>query len=180
MIITKIPETLKQEIWRKLQTVDLGKRGVADGSKQDQLTGMIGEIMIKQMFKVEHKWDEGFDGGYDMKIGDIKFDIKTMARSVDPQPDYVFNILEYQKDLDSDAYIFASINKRTNMLYVCGWILKEDFFKKAEKFEKGKKRKRKDGSKMKLKANNFEIKISELNDFSDLLNEYVVKKFDSE
>ena len=33
---------------------------------------------------------------------------------------------------------------------------------------------------MKLKANNFEIKISELNDFSDLLNEYVVKKFDSE
>ena len=94
MIITKIPETLKQEIWRKLQTVDLGKRGVADGSKQDQLTGMIGEIMIKQMFKVEHKWDEGFDGGYDMKLGDIKFDIKTMARSVDPQPDYVFNILE--------------------------------------------------------------------------------------
>ena len=33
MIITKIPEDLKQDIWRKLQDVNLGNRGQADGNK---------------------------------------------------------------------------------------------------------------------------------------------------
>tara|TARA_R100001244_G_scaffold59445_1_gene50001 strand:+ start:678 stop:1217 length:540 start_codon:yes stop_codon:yes gene_type:complete len=176
MIITKIPEELKQEVWRELQTRELGNRGKADGSKQDQLTGMLGEIMVKQLFKIKHEWSDGFDGGYDLKLGDLKFDVKTMLRKVDPEPDYVFNVLEFQKDLDSDAYIFCSINKRTSMLWVCGWISKEEFFKKAEKFEKGKKRERKDGSKMKLKANNFEIKIKELNPIQPLLQDYVVGK----
>ena len=137
---------------------------------------MIGEIMVKGLFKIKHEWNDEFDGGYDLKLGKVKFDVKTMSRNVDPQPDYVFNVLEFQKDLDSDAYIFCSINQRTNMLFVCGWIDKKDFFKKAEKYEKGKSRKRKDGSKMKLKANNFEIKIKDLKPIAPLLNDYVVKK----
>ncbi len=99
-----------------------------------------------------------------------------MGRNVDPEPDYVFNVLEFQKDLDSDAYIFCSLNKRTNMLHICGWIMKEDFFKKAEKYEKGKKRKRKDGTKMKLKANNFEIKIKDLKNFNELYQSYIIEK----
>lgn len=175
-MIIKLDEAFKQDVWRNLQEVDLGNRGVADGNKKDQFTGMLGEITVKKVFGISHVWDNEFDGGYDLKLGDMKFDVKTMCRNVDPQPDYVFNVLEFQKDLDSDAYIFCSINQRTNMLYICGWISKEEFFKKAEKFEKGKKRKRKDGSKMKLKANNFEIKISELNSINPLLQDYVVKK----
>lgn len=176
MMITKITEDFKQEVWRKLQDVDLGKRGKADGSKQDQFVGMLGEITVKNLFKIKHEWNNEFDGGYDLKLGNIKFDVKTMGRNVDPEPDYVFNILEFQKDLDSDAYIFCSLNKRTNMLHICGWIMKEDFFKKAEKYEKGKKRKRKDGTKMKLKANNFEIKIKDLKNFNELYQVYIIEK----
>ena len=105
--------------------------------------------------------------------------ISSVGSSIKVDDASVFRVgyqLIFGTGSDRNVLTVTAINKRTNMLYVCGWILKEDFFKKAEKFEKGKKRKRKDGSKMKLKANNFEIKISELNDFSDLLNEYVVNR----
>ena len=103
-----------------------------------------------------------FDGGWDLEHKGLKIDVKTTGRRVPPREWYVHNLIGFQKDFDCDAYIFCTLNKQTYELTVDGWITKEDFFEKAEKFKKGTLRTRQDGTKLKLKATGYEIKITDL------------------
>ena len=44
------------------------------------------------------------------------------------RPDFVHNFVGYQKDYPVDYYVFASFNKTKEILTVCGYIGKEEFF----------------------------------------------------
>ena len=164
----KISAELKEQVWDYVKENDLGKRFTANGSKQEQYVGMLGEVVVKNHFKIKQNPSEGFDGGYDFEYYGRKIDVKTMGRTVDPRPDFVNNFIAYQKNLQADTYIFTSLNKRTSELFILGWVTKDELLERGEKFKKGTERTRSDGSTFKLKAPTYEIKNSDLNPMSTL------------
>ena len=99
----------------------------------------------------------------DIVINGKKIDIKTMGRTVYMKANYVHNFVGYQKNFPNDIYIFNSIVKNERIIQICGWLTKEEFFKKCSFFDKGMPRFRSDGSSFKTKAPLYEIENKELN-----------------
>jgi len=104
-----------------------------------------------------------------LTINDLKVDVKTMGRNVDMKPDYVHNFNGLQKHFKCDLYIFTSLNKKKSEVTVCGWVTKEQLFERSEKFKKGTKRYRDDGTVTVLKCTTYEIKNKDLNPINELL-----------
>lgn len=151
-----------------LEGHSIAQRGVADGSKEEQLTGLIGEAMVKQAFNFKPLFSEGYDGGYDLELGGVKIDVKTMGRNVYPKLYYVNNFIALQEHFDCDVYVFCSLNRVANVLTICGWVTKEQLFDRGNKYKKGESRRRSDGSSFILKADTYEIENKYLNDFFEL------------
>ena len=170
---------IKLEIINKskliLERVNLGRRGIADGNYEEQMVGLFGQLTIYDLLKIDTpKFEQDkFDGGFDIIVNQRKIDIKTMGRSVDIKDHYVHNFIALQKNYENDLYIFCSYNKKRKVIQVCGWIDKEEFFKKCNFFKKGEKRYRDDGSYFLTKADLYEIKNSDLiiiNNLEELKN----------
>tara|TARA_R110000787_G_scaffold18164_1_gene55979 strand:- start:42 stop:542 length:501 start_codon:yes stop_codon:yes gene_type:complete len=153
----KIPKELKVKCWNFLKKNNLGNRLEANGNKEQQFVGLIGEIMVVNLFGLEYKFSQGFDGGFDFIYKGKKIDVKTMGRTVDPKPYFVNNFIAFQKDFNCDYYIFTSLNKKTNELTICGYLSKEDLLKKSTLYKKGTKRTRTNGTSFVLKADTYEI-----------------------
>lgn len=170
MISRSIPTLLKEKTWEYCQRNNLGNRGAFDGSPEQQYTGMLGENMLRISMGLLPSWSIGFDGGHDLVINRVKVDVKTMGRSVDPKPDYVNNFVGYQKSLDTDMFVFCSINKTTNTFWICGMAAKQDFLKSASFFPKGSIRKRSDGTEFKTGSPLYEIRNDLLTPVEDPIN----------
>ena len=167
-----VTDEIKGRCWNYLQNNTMANRGEFDGDKIKQFTGLVGEVVVGSIFGHPISFGDGFDGGYDFMIGDLKVDVKTMGRNVEPRDYYVNNFVGFQKDYDCDIYIFTSLNKKTSMLTICGWVTKEELFNRSEFYEKGEVRHRGDGSKFKTEADLYEIENSDLNSISELINKY--------
>jgi hypothetical protein len=146
----KIPKELKVKCWNFLKKNNLGNRLEANGNKEQQFVGLIGEIMVVNLFGLEYKFSQGFDGGFDFIYKGKRIDVKTMGRTVEPKPYFVNNFIAFQKDFNCDYYIFTSLNKKTNELTICGYLSKEDLLK-------GTKRTRTNGTSFILKTDTYEI-----------------------
>ena len=129
MIKKKIPKELKNECWNWLQSNNMGNRSEFNGKRKQQLGGLIGEIMVKQLFRIEHEWKNGFDGGFDFEYKGKKIDVKTQLRKTDVQSYYVNNVYPLQFQNNFDVYLFASVNEKKSELTICGWIYKSDVLK---------------------------------------------------
>ena len=73
--------------------------------------------------------------------------------------------------LDSDILLFISINKKSGVVQICGWLEKEKFLNEASFFDQGDKRERDDGTSFVLRAPLYEIeqnKLNKLNNVRDL------------
>ena len=166
----EVSKDLKDRCWTFLQYHNMGQRGDFDGNREEQFVGLIGEMVVKDIFNKPMEFVSGYDGGYDFMLGDLKVDVKTMGRNVDVKDYYVNNFVGHQKDYDCDIYIFTSLNKQTSILTICGWVTKEELFNRSEFYEKGELRHRGDGSSFETKASLFEIKNGELNQINKLIN----------
>ena len=169
-MIIKIENSLKIKCWEYLSKNNMGNRHSANGNKEQQLVGLIGEIKTKEIFDAKHKWNKGFDGGFDFIYKGSKIDVKTMGRNVYPKNNYVNNFISFQKDFDCDYYIFTSLNKKTNELSICGFVSKEDLLDRSILYKKGEVRKRDNGTSFNMKADTFEIKNNQLEKIEKLLN----------
>ncbi len=86
---------------------NFGNRGVADGSAEEQLTGIIGQCTIQTMFHVDLlTGDEGFDHGEDLNFSGLSIDVKTMGRTTDVKDYYVNNFIALQKGLSHGCIHF--------------------------------------------------------------------------
>lgn len=104
----------------------------------------------------------GFDGGVDFIINNKSVDLKTMSRRVFVQPHYVHNFIGYQENYEVDYYIFASYNKKADILTICGYVSKEQLKQRANFYPKDATRYRDDGTSFKSRAPLYEIKQSDL------------------
>jgi len=164
MIRLSIPSELKTLCWDYVQNNNMGNRFDFNGNKEQQYLGLIGENMVRKYYNMPYSFSEGFDGGHDIILNGYKIDVKTMGRTVDPQPHYANNFVAYQKELDCDILYFTSINKKTSTIFFCGWTWKNDFLNEALYFEQDAIRHRDDGTNFKILAPLYEISNKNLNE----------------
>ena len=163
MIQLTVSRELKVKVWKHLQENNLGQRGNADGNQEQQYVGLLGEYTVKKYLGLPLEFNIEFDGGFDMAdIDGRKWDVKTMGRMVDPKPSYVNNLIASQLGYDCDYYLFCSLNKRTSVLTVCGYISTTTFKKMAYFTPEGKKITRDDGTTFKMKTDNWTIANEDL------------------
>jgi hypothetical protein len=152
---------------------NLGQRGYADGSPEEQLIGILGENTICDVLKLPLMNSQGYDGGYDIVLNGKNIDIKTMGRTVYPKSNYVNNLVAMQLKNSSDIYLFCSYHKHNYELTLCGWIDKKNFKKKAKLYKDGQIRYRYDGTTFKTKSDLYEIEnklLNPINNIKDLKN----------
>jgi len=152
---------------------NFGNRGKGDGTKSQQLIGLIGQTIVADLLNLNRpSANIGFDGGYDFLIKGRKIDVKTMGRTVSVKQHYVHNFVGYQKLFDVDYYLFCSFNKALKVLSICGIKAKEEFEKKAKFYRKGQLRFRDDGTSFPSKAPLYEIRqfdLDPINSIEDLM-----------
>ena len=147
-----------------LEEHNFGKRGVADGSPAEQLTGIIGQCTVQTMFQVELiTGNEGFDNGVDLECSGLSIDVKTMGRTTDVKDYYVNNFIALQKNYPTNVFIFCSYYIEKKELTVCGWMPKNELDEKATFYKKGTKRFRSDKTWFRTKADLYEIPNKNLN-----------------
>lgn len=169
MFIVLVKPEIIAHCQTQLEMYDFGKRHVANGTKEQQLTGIIGQSVIMDLFGLGYvDGKNGFDGGIDIEYNGIKIDVKTMGRTTEVRDYYVNNFLGLQMYFDTDAYIFCSFNKTSKYLTVCGWITKNGLKEKASFFPKGTIRKRSDGTTFPTFADLYEIANKDLNEVNSL------------
>jgi len=155
-----------------LKTTNFGHRSRGfNGNYEKQYTGLIGELTLHRVLGLtKPKYTSGrLDS--DILINNKKVDIKSMARNVYMQDHYVHNFVAYQRDMPSDILLFISINKKSGIVQICGWLEKEKFLENASFFDQGDKRERDDGTSFVLRAPLYEIeqnKLNKLNNVNDL------------
>lgn len=112
MFKVKVSQQLKTYCEQQGQIYNLGQRYTANGNPEQQLTGIIGQSVVMELFG--EKWFDGkngFDSGVDLVYANKKIDIKTMGRTTDVRKDYTNNFLALQDYFDTDIYIFCSYHK---------------------------------------------------------------------
>ncbi len=154
----EVPHFIIEYCRRQVQLYNFGQRASGNGSREQQLTGLIGESIVRVLFDRPLPSGElGFDGGYDLEIYGKRFDVKTMGRKTDFKQYYTNNFIASQDNYDCDAYIFCSLNVITGILTLVGWISKEEFKVYRGYYPKGTLRVRSDGSMFETFADMFEI-----------------------
>lgn len=155
-----------------LETHNFGHRYTANGTKEQQLTGIIGQCVVMSLFGLEKiTGNSGFDNGVDLIVNNKSIDVKTMGRTTHVKPNYTNNFLKLQDYFKPDIYIFCSYHKRKKIVTICGWITKQAFIKKRRFYPKGSIRTRNDRTTFKTFADLYEIDNKDLNDvknFNDL------------
>jgi hypothetical protein len=167
----EVSAELKTKCWQHLKKNNMGQRGNADGDSEQQLTGLIAEVLVyESLLGKPYQFKTTFDGGLDFIYEGSKIDVKTMGRSVCSKPEYINNLFASQLNYEADTLVFCSLNKTDLVLEVCGWITKEEFLRKAKFYTAGQIRKRGDGTEFPIKAHNYEIANSDLNPYTQLVS----------
>lgn len=165
MFTITISQELKDYCGKLITNHNFGNRGFADGNREEQYTGLLGQSMICRLLGLPLPTGEGgFDDGVDLEINGLKIDVKTMGRTTPVRKYYVNNFIALQKHYQTDVYIFCSIDKSTSKFTVCGWVTKAQLLDRAEFYKKGTKRFRSDKTWFKTKTDLYEIANDKLND----------------
>lgn len=169
MIKIKVPKNIIEYCIKQINEYNFGKRGYADGTKEQQLVGIIGQSVIMSYFDAGFiDGSKGFDDGKDLIYNNLIIDIKTMGRTTDVRDYYVNNFLAIQLKYNTDVYIFCSLNKKNYELTICGWITKTKFKEKALFYKKDTIRTRSDGTTFKTFHDLYELNNSDLNDVESI------------
>jgi hypothetical protein len=166
-----IPKKEKLRIWAWVKKHNTANRGKFDGNLEKQFLGKLAESMVCEYMtgkELELK-DDGFDGGVDFVFEGIKVDVKSMGRNVFTKEHYENNFIDDQKEYKTDMLVFTSINKKKQVLEICGWLSKEEFLEVAEFHKQGQKIYRDDGSSFENETGLWTCKNSQLKDIRMLI-----------
>lgn len=164
MIDIPIKHSIKLITWKEVNKYNFGKRGFADGNKEEQYTGILGQNVVCDYYNQPlTSGKDGFDGGVDLHIKGKRVDVKTMGRKGPVKTGYTNNFLAVQDGYNTDIYLFCSINKTDSILTICGWVTKEQFKNRRVFYNKGSIRVRRDSTAIKVKSDLYEIDNDMLN-----------------
>ena len=175
MFDIQVKNSIIKHCKEQIEKYNFGQRLTANGNKEQQLTGIIGQSVVMDLFDLGYiNGKDGFDNGIDIVytniFGSISLDVKTMGRTTSVKPNYTNNFIALQDYFNLNAYIFCSYNKLNNILTICGWITKQEFINKRKFYPKGEVRQRSNGTTFETKADLYEIDVIDLNDVIDILD----------
>ena len=81
------------------------------------------------------KFDNTAD--YDLIVNGNKADVKTKRTTVPPIQSFNCSISAHNTTQKCDIYIFARVHENKKEAWICGWVPKDEFFKRAKFFRKG-------------------------------------------
>lgn len=143
-----------REVWRSPGS---------DGTRRQRLIGMAAQVTVMDFFDLP--WPTFFenDQGNDLVLNGKVIDVKAMIYQRPPELTFAVNLFAAQvlQLQGPDVYLFTTYVR--GVLYINGWISKDDFLLKSQYYPKGTKRPRKDGSYLILKADNYEVINNDLN-----------------
>ena len=169
MIKIKVTDRIIKHCLQQIEKYNFGQRIEANGTKDQQLTGIIGQCVVMDLFDMPLiDGSDGFDNGIDILYDNNKIDVKTMGRISEAKPNYVNNFFKVQDYLNTNIYIFCSYHKKKKELTLCGWIDKEDFINKRLYYPKGSIRQRTDKTTFKSFADSYEIENHQLNNIESI------------
>ena len=169
MFKVKVNQDIIQYCKNQVDKYNFGKRSSANGNKEQQLTGIIGQSVVMNLFGLGNvNGEDGFDDGVDILYNNKKIDVKTMGRKSDVKQNYTNNFLKLQDHYSTEIYIFCSYHKTKEELTICGWIDKTDFINKRRYYSKGTERKRFDGTTFETFADLYEIDNKDLNQVNNI------------
>lgn len=169
MFKVKVNQDIIQYCKNQIDKYNFGKRSFANGNKEQQLTGIIGQSVVMNLFGLGYvNGEDGFDDGVDILYNNKKIDVKTMGRKSDVKQNYTNNFLKLQDHYSTEIYIFCSYHKTKEELTICGWIDKTDFINKRRYYPKGTERKRFDGTTFETFADLYEIDNKDLNQVNNI------------
>ena len=169
MFKVKVNQDIIEYCKNQVDKYNFGKRSSANGNKEQQLTGIIGQSVVMNLFGLGNvNGEDGFDDGVDILYNNKKIDVKTMGRQTDVKQNYTNNFLKLQDHYSTEIYIFCSYHKTKEELTICGWIDKTDFINKRRYYPKGTERKRFDGTTFETFADLYEIDNKDLNQVNNI------------
>lgn len=173
MFIINVKDEILEHAKNQVDRYNFGQRGIADGNKEEQMVGLIGQTTVQDLLGLDWPTGEnGFDNGVDFIINGKRVDVKTMGRTVSMRDYFVHNFLGLQINYDVDIYVFCSFNKNNEELTVCGSLNKEELEEKSNFYNKGTERTRSNGTSFKTKADLYEIlqtNLDPINSVEDLM-----------
>ncbi|WP_048330832.1 hypothetical protein [Bizionia psychrotolerans] len=170
MFTVPVENSLIKHCETVLKNHDFGKRFTANGTKKQQLTGIIGQSVIMSFFNLGFvDGSGGCDDGVDLIVNHKTIDVKTMGRTTNVRKSYTNNFLKLQDYFRTEIYIFCSYHKTKEEITVCGWINKTDFIEKRRFYPKGTIRTRTNHSTFTTFADLYEIDNCHLNDVSSVV-----------
>lgn len=119
----------------------MGKRGEFDGDYFKRLFGHIAQVIVADEFDKPRPKDlTKPDAGWDIEIGDKKYDVKCMINNFDMKPSFFHNVPASQINYEGDGYIFVAYNNMKGIYDIRGFISKEKFKEKSTFRKKGERK----------------------------------------
>jgi hypothetical protein len=117
---------------------DLGllRNSITDG--EGNVAGFIGENLVCGYYTgLGLPVSQANTYDYDLVIGKTTVDVKTKRRTVPPMPHYNATVAAANIAQQCQVYMFVSILTDFSKGWLCGWEIKEKFFKAATPARKG-------------------------------------------
>jgi len=137
MIKVNITEDQRQ---RASGLYDFGslKNSITKG--KSNIYGALGEVIVHDFLK-ENGRSVRFDNtaDYDLLVNGKKVDVKTRRTTVPPIQSFNCSISAHNPNQKCDIYVFARVSEDKKTGWICGWVMKDEFFKKAKFFKAGQK-----------------------------------------
>ena len=156
---------MKKTAWRKARALGKLKNSITKG--KGNIVAFLGEEIVNEYLKGEIKNTKD----YDIMHNGHRYDVKTKRCTSEPKPEYDCSVAAYNTVQKCDAYIFVRVqqNKTTNKwerAWICGYYGKDKYYEDARKLFKGQR----DGSNwFKVRANCYNLPISDLNPIEELV-----------
>jgi len=146
----KFNQSMIDEAVKKAKNLGSINNSITSGG--GNLAGYLAEIALAEDLQCNNvSCDEGSEKyNYDLIKNDLKIDVKTKRRTVDPKPSYEVSIAETSKHQKADTYAFISITfkeKRgkgrsatyhgVESIWLCGFMPKKEYFEQAKFWKKG-------------------------------------------
>ena len=155
MIEVKITDEML--IKAREKTVEMGKLYNSILRGKGNMSGFIGEQLALKV--LGGAWENTYD--YDLKVNDIRIDVKTKQTSVKPLPHYECSIAAFNTKQDCDGYAFVRVLNDFSVGWFLGVLTKQDYFDKATFVKKGEVD---PSNNYTVKADCYNVRIDELGD----------------
>ena len=172
----KITDTIKEHADLTTQAINFGQRRAGfNGTRDQQMTGIIGELIIYQVLGLPFPTYETYTPT-DIEINGNKIDIKTRrSASSFMRPGWVHNLTKFQIEHLVPYILFNNYNAAESTMEIDGWLPKKTIIENMDKWLKkqGGSSMRDDGTVLKMKTNNIEIPteaLIKINSVEDIRN----------